>query len=1131
MMSEAKQPADQFEREQAILPNLSAIVQAPAGSGKTELLIQRYLALLASVESPEEILAITFTRKAAGEMRERILGALELGEQPTPPASAHQQKTWELAREALQRDKENDWALRENPSRLRVQTIDSLSAGLVRQMPLLSGFGAPPGLTDDPMPLYREAARGLLDELQGTGEVSQSIGLLMAHLGNNQQKVEALLVDMLARRDQWLRHIVKHNERELLENGLFNLLEDKLAELSAQIPSSLQPAWLNLARFAAENIRVAGKQSPLLNCLDLDYFPEACAEELPVWQGLIELLLTASGGWRKRFTLKEGFPAPSSEKEPARKQQLKDKKDEVGQLLEQLLDNELLREQLEAIRQLPGGYYSDPQWHSLSLLFELLPRVVAHLKLVFQAKGEVDFGEMSMRAVSALGDPEAPTDLALRLDYRISHILMDEFQDTSQSQIELLRRLTAGWEQNDGRTLFLVGDPMQSIYRFREAEVGLYLKTQQEGIGEITLKSLRLTVNFRSQQKLVEWVNDSFSQLFPAQSSLAMGAVSYAESVAWNPEEAGLAVEISPFIGRSDLEEAEQLVAKIAQIELSETIAVLVRGKSHLAEIVPKLREAGIRFRAVEIEVLSDRSIIQDLLALTRALLHPADRISWLALLRAPWCGLTLADMALLFEARPKEVIWSVIQDQTVIDKISADGQQRLAQFNQVVEEVIKNRLRQSLRKQIEGSWLALAGPANLTEAIDLEAAELFFQLLERLDKGADLIDFAQLELAVEKLFSPPDPLADERLQLMTIHKSKGLEFDHVFLPGLGKRPGSDSKKLLNWLERPREGEVVPDLLLAPIAEEGESDSLITTFIKKAESDKTLLENDRLLYVATTRAKRQLTLFAHAELDKEGEAFKVPPSGSLLARLWPILMPTFKQLLQSVGQQVSKEAIVIEPSRRAISRLSLDWIRPTAPSRFVWEKPQEQAELQPESLSFDWAGEAARHVGIVTHAFLERVGNEGVEDWSEKKITANRAWIKSQLIRSGLAIAELGTAVDKVEVLMLKAITDEKGRWLLSSAHSEASCEKVITGLWNDRLKTIVIDRTFIDKEGIRWIVDYKTGSHEGADKTAFLEAELNRYRPQLTCYGGMMAKLAPNPIRLALYYPELAEWLELPAS
>ncbi len=1126
-MTEIKQPADQFEREQAILPNLSAIVQAPAGSGKTELLIQRYLALLATVEAPEEILAITFTRKAAGEMRERILEALALGELPNSPESPHEQKTWQLARDALLRDRENEWALRQNPLRLKVQTIDSLCASLVRQMPLLSGFGAPPGLADEPMPLYREAAQGLLDELQSDDGRGESISLVMTHLGNDYKKVETLLIDMLARRDQWLRHLFENNEREALESGLLNLLEDKLAELISLIPKLAQLPWLALACFSAENIRVAGKKSPILNCLDLAYLPEACADKLPIWKGLVELVLKKDGDWRKQVTAREGFPAPSSEKDPARKQQLKDKKLEMEALLDLLSENESLRLSLEEVRQLPGGHYSEQQWELLRLLFELLPRAVAHLQLVFQTKGEIDFSEMSMRAVSALGNLDEPTDLALRLDYRISHILMDEFQDTSQSQIELLKRLTAGWEQDDGRTLFLVGDPMQSIYRFREAEVGLFLQTQQEGIGDIRLKSLQLSVNFRSQKKLVEWVNRSFSQLFPVQNNLATGAVSYAESVTWIPPEANKAVEISPFIGRNDLEEAAQLVNKIGQIEGNETIAVLVRGKRHLAEIVLQLREKGIRFRAVEIEILSNLQVVQDLLSLTRALLHPADRISWLALLRAPWCGLTLVDLSILLEDRPKETVWSVIEDKTVTEQLSRDGQLRLAKLSAVVGEVIKNRRRQPLRKMVEGSWLVLGGPACLSDEIDLEAAELFFQLLEQLDKGADLIDFSRLETAVEQLFSPPDPLADERLQLMTIHKSKGLEFDHVFLPGLGKKSRSDSKKLLNWLEHPREAEPIPDLLLAPIAEEGSKDDSITTFIKKAENDKTLLENDRLLYVATTRAKKHLYLFGHTELNKDKEGLKVPPGGSLLARLWPIMESSFNQAIENVGKSAVKELEVNQSVTPFLRRFRTDWAQPAPPLDFIWEKPVEQVVLQSESLEFDWAGEMARHVGIVTHAFFELIGNEGAEQWNTEKVAAHRPWIRSQLIRSGLQVSELEQAEEKVEQLMVNALGDKRGRWILSSKHQQPRCERALTGLWQGKLKTIVIDRTFVDKEDVRWIIDYKTGRHEGADRESFLQNELDRYRPQLECYAGMMVKIEPNPIRLGLYFPALSEWLE----
>ena len=112
----------------------------------------------------------------------------------------------------------------------------------------------------------------------------------------------------------------------------------------------------------------------------------------------------------------------------------------------------------------------------LGAILELLPLAAAHLKVVFAEHGETDFTEVAQAAVRALGTPEEPTDLLLALDTRIKHILVDEFQDTSYSQFELIERLTSGWQPDDGRTLFLVGDPMQSIYRFREAKVALFLQ-------------------------------------------------------------------------------------------------------------------------------------------------------------------------------------------------------------------------------------------------------------------------------------------------------------------------------------------------------------------------------------------------------------------------------------------------------------------------------------------------------------------------------------------------------------------------------------------------------------------------------------------------------------------------------
>ena len=143
------QVADSQQRNAALNPEQSFIVRAPAGSGKTELLIRRYLRLLSGVESPEEIIAITFTRKAAAEMRGRIISSLELARTGETPEDDYQKETYTLAAEVLKRDEAQQWQLQDNPGRLRIQTIDSLCSNITRQMPVLSQLGAQPETLDD----------------------------------------------------------------------------------------------------------------------------------------------------------------------------------------------------------------------------------------------------------------------------------------------------------------------------------------------------------------------------------------------------------------------------------------------------------------------------------------------------------------------------------------------------------------------------------------------------------------------------------------------------------------------------------------------------------------------------------------------------------------------------------------------------------------------------------------------------------------------------------------------------------------------------------------------------------------------------------------------------------------------
>ena len=201
--------SDAAARSAALDPNRSFIVEAAAGSGKTSLLTQRFLGLLARVTHPESVVAITFTRKAAAEMRSRVLAALALADaaDSRDPLQAQLQI---LARAVVALDREHGWRLRENPARLRIQTIDALTAGLVRRLPLTAGLPSGYAVRDDALELYRSAARRTLLEAEGSNAAwCAAVSDLLDHLDNDWRRAESLLIEMLARRDQWLARIVQ----------------------------------------------------------------------------------------------------------------------------------------------------------------------------------------------------------------------------------------------------------------------------------------------------------------------------------------------------------------------------------------------------------------------------------------------------------------------------------------------------------------------------------------------------------------------------------------------------------------------------------------------------------------------------------------------------------------------------------------------------------------------------------------------------------------------------------------------------------------------------------------------------------------------------------------------------------
>ncbi|MEO8100901.1 MAG: UvrD-helicase domain-containing protein [Betaproteobacteria bacterium] len=1181
-MSDIHQRArDQDVRDRAVDIARSAIVRAPAGSGKTTLLIQRYLALLARVEEPEEVIAITFTRKAAAEMRERVLEAFAAAEDE---ASDLDSATRRLARTALARDRQRDWQLAANASRLRIQTIDSLNASITRQMPLGARFGAQPDIIDDATALYRDAARAVLGEVNADGPFAADVAALLAHLDNNLLVAEGLLADMLRARDHWLRNLPRMNIREALEAALARVRANTIDAAAGHFPAEHREETLALARFADQNKsegRASAAVSPIASAA---CWPDSTEASLPCWLDIAELLLTQKGTWRKRGGLNKnvGFPQGESREQKAHFAAAKTR---MGDLLERLENSDRgarLAQLLDKLRRLPPARYTEQQWDVLGAIVRLLPRATAMLWTVFSAQGRCDFTEIALAATRALGADDEPTDLALALDYRIQHLLVDEFQDTSVAQFELLGMLTRGWSEGDGRTLFLVGDPMQSIYRFRKAEVEQFRRATEDGIGIVALNELQLTVNFRSRRGVVEWVNETFAALMPGGHDNASGQVPYAASVAFKPaDDSGRpAVTWHPQLVRrnvvdanqdddepdNDADEARAIVGIIVAMrhemkaarlpgERPESIALLVRNRTHLAAIVPALKAANIPFRAVDIDPLKERPVVRDLQALTRALLHPSDRIAWLAVLRAPWCGLTLNDLAVLVGgamavdgtlAPDTRGLWEIIGDDSRLALISADGRFRLERLRAVLAPALAASRRQPLRDLVESVWLSLHGPACLASAGDLDDAAQLLDLLEAEAQaqsgGSHIGDLDPLDARVDTLYAGnrvPDDGDHAAVQIMTIHKAKGLEFDAVILPALHRVPRRDEKGLVAWAELPIHGSGRHELVVAPIRETGADDEgedeaeKIYQYVRQHELEKQRQEEVRLLYVAATRAKRRLHLLGCVAVksDKGGEKLTAPRAGSLLAALWPAVEAVFDNAMLAPRRELTPSRpgpVNCDAAARAM-RLATPHSLPRMPAAIAPGSGRASAK-QDSPIDFEWAGETARHIGTVVHAFLQRIAIDGLANWNAGRVARSQGVFEVELQQLGVEAGELPGASRRVGEALARTLDDSRGRWVLD-AQRLAKSEWRISGTRDREIVNVAIDRSFIDAEGIRWIIDFKTGGHEGGDVAAFMDNEQKRYRAQLETYAALVDALStgtPRPsIKLGLYFPLLAGWRE----
>jgi len=1098
---------DQSARDTAIDPTKSFCVSAPAGSGKTELLTQRLLALLARVERPEQVLAITFTRKAASEMSMRLLEKLEQARMGATVTAEHERHTRQLAKALLAHAEQRQWRL--DQTTLNIRTIDSLCHELTRQMPILSGLGGLVEAVDNAQPLYEEAVREFLSQA-GEGDVGRRIIQLLAHFDNRWSKVSELLVAMLGRRGDWGQLIQKGQDPSAAEATILATMRDlsghRIANIAHHLSADLD-ALLDAVNQAREHL----EEPPLTLTADV--------ESLADWQAMVRWLLTSQFEWRKPggVNAKLGFPPKSPHKAA------------FVSVLESISGNEALREALIELVHLPQLHGDSGAWERVVLVASLLPVLQAHLLLVFQRSGAVDHTHIALAAIQALGSDEFPTQLAQRLDYQLEHILVDEFQDTSASQAELLRRLMRGWEEHNAtgaapRTVFVVGDAMQSIYGFRYADVSLFLNAMRGQLAGVSLEPLTLTQNFRSRPEVVGWVNDRFSSLFASEDDPGFGRVKHVQAdaipVESDSEDAG--VRLAIIQAESDEVEAHYIAQEIALLRRrypSQTVAVLVRAKTHASFIGDALTELNIPYTSDAIQSLLHEPVVTDLMSVCRWLANPADMVAALALLTGPWCGIALSSISLLLaehDERPLELMSALEKPPA---NVNTEDLARLHHLREALSWAETKRDRLSLPVWIEQIWLRLGG-AYTARTRDMRCVEAFLSALRRAEQiGAGLdIGWLERELGGMAMESPGDV---DAVRIMTLHKAKGLEFDTVLMPYLHKRTRGLQGDLIRWHWHHKTQP--PGLLIAANDEIKTSDSLYN-YLSFLQKKKDREELKRLLYVGITRAKCQCILSGTLEWEGDNPPPK-PPAGSLL-----------EVLLEGAGVNKTKvitnaDLIPVETpllsdtmagaegrGRLAQARLRSGEYAPELSTGRQLAEPLHADEHRTERL-----------IGTITHRVLELLASAETLPMPDDPQIA--VWIERNTQRLVLRPDRTQIICQRVQWLVAQTLSCDIGQWILSS-HPDSGVEMSLSCIEESEVKRYVIDRTFLNvSDGIRWVIDYKTGEPAaGEDLSAFEARQTELYQGQLHQYAHLLERYFASseaPIKTALYFPATQRLVE----
>ena len=875
----------------ALDPQASCVVEACAGSGKTWLLVGRIVRLLLDGVAPGQILAITFTRRAAQEMRERLLDDLAY----LARADASQIETWlgerglgaAAARAAVDRAQGLYEALATSGTGVAIDTFHGWFWRLVQGAPLDRGVGYAPRLLERSQDLLDEAWSEFCATLLTPAGAAhlQAYQALCAQVGDDAAAM--LLRSVVAHRaDWWCFAGAQAGGSESAPAAALASMRARLRELTGRTdehPGSVlrEDSMAALLRAMLQCWGAARPSNKTIEdaLADLQDWMDAAPRNAD--QELLAL--------RSLFFVKEGTPrvhiGPKSLlPKLAASAALQERVAQVhGQIIETL-------DRLESARL---------EWAALALTRNGLQCGLALLDIFQRRKQQaaaIDFTDLEWHAHRLLSDPELAAYLQVWLDARYRHLLVDEFQDTSPLQWQVLQSWLAAYEDDATRPcVFLVGDPKQSIYRFRGAEPRVFNVARELLVRRFGATSLRTNVTRRNAAELLAVFNRVFAPrnpLYEAQSSAVVGApaarvwvLPLVERGAEPEPAANLEVlrdvfaQARPERARDErYREGLQVAAAIRQClqdlvvpdpthpgaarpaRLSD-VAILVRRRTHLADLEQALREAGIAYTSARRGSLLYQREIEDLLGLLAFLCRPSDNLGLARSLCTP--PLACQEEDLLTLARAPGASWwerlvALEQPRPALARARALLAGWLSRTGVLpVHDLLDVILHES------GARARYAAQAPAASVAQVQAnLDALLVLALSLDAGRFpsttrfVAELAALRDSEESDADEGSAAGDEAVRILTIHAAKGLEAPIVVLPDLhfGEPREDRNAVLLGW---------------TPGAPAPEHFSLVGSLAELGRARQPWLDLDReqraqedwnLLYVALTRARQVLII-------------------------------------------------------------------------------------------------------------------------------------------------------------------------------------------------------------------------------------------------------------------------------